>query len=376
MQDILELQFFENTVSDYLFAVGTLIIGLGVITVFKEIAIHRLKRWAMRTETTVDDAAVRAARRYVVPLLYLGLVYMSITSLDLQPLSRQIIDVICILLMTIMLVRFVGALVEYGVRLYAFSQRDESPNLQQSLGALVPAIKVILWSVGGIFLLDNFGLDITAIVASLGIGGVAIALASQGVLQDLFSYFSILFDRPFEIGDVIMVGDTLVGSVEQVGIKTTKIRSVNGEQVILSNSDLTSSRLRNFKRMERRRVLFKLAVTYETGLSALERIPNLIREIVEATENTTFDRAHFATFGEFSLNFEVVYYVTTSDYNAYMDAQQHINLELKRVFAEHHIEFASPLQMNYFNPSGEIALNGAHRPPAQQLTLDLDGEKG
>lgn len=376
MQDILEFQFLDNTVSDYLFAFGTLALGLLAITILKEIAILRLRQWATRTETTLDDAAVRASRRYIVPLLYLGLFYVSITSLDLQPLSRQIIDIVSILLMTIMLVRFVGALVEYGVRLYAFSQREQSPNLEYSLGALVPAIKVMLWSVGAIFLLDNFGLDITAIVASLGIGGVAIALASQGVLQDLFSYFSILFDRPFEIGDVIMVGDSLVGSVEQVGIKTTKIRSVNGEQVILSNSDLTSSRIRNFKRMERRRVLFKLAITYETGLSALEEIPTLVRSIIEATENTAFDRAHFASFGEFSLNFEVVYYVTTSDYNAYMDAQQHINLELKRVFAEHCIEFAYPPQMNYLNPLADASLNGTNRPSAHQLKLDLDGEKG
>ncbi|PSO81847.1 MAG: mechanosensitive ion channel protein MscS, partial [Cyanobacteria bacterium QS_4_48_99] len=174
------------------------------------------------------------------------------------------------------------------------------------------------------FLLGNLGFDISALVASLGIGGVAIALASQGVLQDLFSYFSILLDRPVQIGDFIIVGD-FVGTVEHIGIKTTRMRSLSGEQLIIANTDLTGSRIRNFNPMEERRIVFTISVTYDTGFKQLQEIPNFIQGIIEATKNTRFDRCHFSSYRDSSLNFETVYYMTTSDYTAYMDAQQHIN---------------------------------------------------
>ena len=168
------------------------------------------------------------------------------------------------------------------------------------------------------------GFDISALVASLGIGGVAIALASQGVLQDLFSYFSILLDRPVQIGDFIIVGD-FVGTVEHIGIKTTRMRSLSGEQLIIANTELTGSRIRNFNPMEERRIVFTIGVTYDTGFKHLQEIPNFIQGIIEATKNTRFDRCHFSSYRDSSLNFETVYYMTTSDYTAYMDAQQHIN---------------------------------------------------
>ncbi|MEM8810584.1 MAG: mechanosensitive ion channel family protein, partial [Cyanobacteria bacterium P01_G01_bin.38] len=189
-----------------------------------------------------------------------------------------------------------------------------------------------------------------AVVAGLGIGGVAVALASQGVLQDLFSYFAILFDRPFEIGDFIIVGD-FIGTVEHVGIKTTHMRSISGEQLVLANTDLTSTRIRNFRRMQRRRIVFSIGVTYETGYAKIERIPAMIQAIVEQMSGVTFDRAHFLSYGDFSLNFEIVYFVETDDYATYMDAQQQINLGLKTAFEKEQIEFAYPTQVLYLSQS-------------------------
>jgi small-conductance mechanosensitive channel len=377
MQDILTTEFLNNLVADYLFAGGVLILGIVAIAIVKQVILQRIKRWVVRDNVTLDGALLRIMNGYLFPLAYLGLAYLTITSLTLSLLVRQIVNVVSLILLTVLVVRFLGALVEYGIRFYVFSQRERSPNLESSISALAPAIKILFWSIGVIFLLDNFGLDITAIVASLGIGGVAIALASQGVLQDLFSYFSILFDRPFEIGDFIMVDENLLGSIEQIGIKSTKVRSLSGEQLVLANSDLTSTRIRNFKRMERRRVVFPFGVTYETGLAELAAIPELVREIIESTENTVFDRAHFAAFGDFSLDFEVVYYVTTSDYNAYMNAQQRINLELKRVFAERQIEFAYPTQVTYLTPAAKAASNGTMGAIAKALAVsapNLDGQ--
>ena len=223
---------------------------------------------------------------------------------------------------------------------------------------MIPAIRVLIWLIGIVFLLDNLGFDISAVVASLGIGGVAIALASQGVLQDLFSYFSILLDRPFELGDFIIVGDYL-GTVEYVGIKTTRLRSINGEEIIIANTDLTGSRIRNFKRMRSRRIVFQFGVLYETDTELLAKIPILIADIIDHPPNATCDRAHFAGYGEYSLNFEVVYFINTNDYNIYMDAQQQINLKIKSEFAKRNIEFAYPTQVNYFNnlPSSISAVN-------------------
>lgn len=183
-------------------------------------------------------------------------------------------------------------------------------------------------------------------IAGLGIGGVAVALAAQAILGDLFSYFAILFDRPFEVGDFIILGDFL-GTIEHIGIKTTRVRSLGGEQLVFSNTDLTSSRVRNYKRMGQRRVVFKLGVTYQTTLTQLETIPGMIEKIVKNVKNTTFDRAHFLSYGDFSLIFEVVYYVMSRDYNKYMDIQQEINFAVKKEFEAGNIEFAYPTQTVY-----------------------------
>ncbi len=172
------------------------------------------------------------------------------------------------------------------------------------------------------------------------------ALAAQAILQDLFSYFSIIFDRPFDVGDFIIV-DSFMGTVEYVGIKTTRIRSLSGEQVVFSNTDLTNSRVRNYKRMELRRVVFGFGVVYETPLDKLRKIPQIVEDVIKSIEQTRFDRAHFFKYGDFSLDFEVVYYVLSSDYNKYMDIQQEINLKIKEEFEREGIEFAYPTQLLY-----------------------------
>ena len=215
---------------------------------------------------------------------------------------------------------------------------------------LLPAIKIVIWGVGFVFLLDNLGVEISAVLAGVGIGGIAVALAAQAILGDLFSYFSILFDRPFEVGDFIIVGD-LLGSVEYIGIKTTRLRSLGGEQLVFSNTDLTNSRVKNYKRMEKRRVLFRLGVTYDTPKERVEEIPKLIANIIQETDNANFDRAHFGSYGDFSLIIEVVFYVTSGDYNLYMDVQQTINLRIMEEFQKRNIQFAFPTRTLHVHKS-------------------------
>jgi small-conductance mechanosensitive channel len=212
-----------------------------------------------------------------------------------------------------------------------------------SIGIIGVILNAVIWALVVLLTLDNLGIDITALVAGLGIGGIAVALAVQNVFGDLFASLSITLDRPFVVGDFLIVGDVL-GTVETIGVKSTRLRSLSGEQVVMANSDLLSSRVRNYGRMTERRVVFATGVTYETSIEALERIPRLIRDIIEGQADTRFDRSHFAAHGAASLDFETVYYVRSADYNQYMDIQQAINLRLHREFAKLGIEFAYPTQ--------------------------------
>ncbi|MEO7773771.1 MAG: mechanosensitive ion channel family protein [Steroidobacteraceae bacterium] len=215
-----------------------------------------------------------------------------------------------------------------------------------SLGVILFIARVAIWSLIALLVLDNLGVDVTALVAGLGIGGIAVALAAQSVLGDLFASLSITFDKPFIVGDFLIIEDYM-GSVEHIGIKTTRLRSLGGEQIILSNANLLSSRMRNYGRMYQRRIVLTHNVTYDTPLARLERIPGIIREIIEAQQETRFDRSHFARHGAASLDFETVYFVLSADYNRYMDIQQAINFALHRRFTELNIEFAYPTQRLY-----------------------------
>jgi small-conductance mechanosensitive channel len=212
-----------------------------------------------------------------------------------------------------------------------------------SLAVISFVMNVAIWAMVVLLTLDNLGVDITALVAGLGIGGVAVALAVQNVLGDLFASLSITLDRPFVVGDFLSVGEFL-GSVEYIGIKSTRLRSLEGEQIIIANGDLLGSRVRNYGRMSERRVVFNTSVVYETSAEQLEQIPKLIRGIVESQSDIRFDRSHFAKHAAASIDFETVYYVLTADYNRYMDIQQAINLKLHREFARLGIRFAVPTQ--------------------------------
>ena len=343
----LQQTFLHNRILDYLICLSVFLIGIIVIQIFKRFLLKRLREWAKRTATTIDDFLIRMIEKELLPLFYFGAFYVSIQGLTLNPALEKGINVLGLILLTIFGVRFLLAIIVYGLENY-WVKKEKDVAKKQGLKGILMTVKVIAWGLAIIILLDNFGIKVSALIAGLGIGGVAIALAAQSILGDLFSYFSIFFDRPFEIGDFIIVGD-LLGTVEHIGIKTTRVRSLGGEQLVFSNTDLTNSRVRNYKRMDRRRVVFRLGVTYETGLRELKEIPVVITNIIKGINDTVFDRAHFFSYGDFSLVFEVVYYVIGSDYNKYMDVQQEINLKIKEEFEKHGIEFAYPTQTLYLN---------------------------
>jgi small-conductance mechanosensitive channel len=214
----------------------------------------------------------------------------------------------------LLLIRLIAAALSNAIRSYLL-EHDESGGKLKQIRGIILILNALVWIVGLIFLFDNLGFNVTAVLTGLGVGGIAIALAAQTILGDLFNYFVIFFDRPFELEDFIIVDDKL-GTVEYIGLKTTRIRSLQGEQVVFSNTNLTNSRIHNYKRMAERRIVFNLQLVYETSYENLQSIPRIVQDIVEGQRDTRFDRAHFAAFAEYSLT---VYYILSADYNRYMD---------------------------------------------------------
>ena len=244
---------------------------------------------------------------------------------------------------------------EWPLSFGGISQRAaEDVGARTTIQAVGYAGRFVLWSLLFVTGLDHFGIQVTALVTGLGVGGIAVALAVQNILGDLFAALAIVLDKPFVVGDFIIV-DNVLGTVEHVGLKTTRLRSLSGEQIIMSNNDLLKSRIRNFKRMEQRRIVFSIDVTYDTSPEKVMRIPGMIREVIEAQERTRFDRSHFLTFAESSLRIETVYFVLSSAFNDYADTQHAINVELLRRFNADGIEFAFPTRTLYHMGQGEAS---------------------
>jgi len=351
IQEILKQAYLGNTVLNYLICAGLFLSLFIAIKLVRLFVLKGMKKLAARTKNTFDDFLMRLIQTIVVPLAYFGAFYMSLQSLVFPKFAKKGLDVLAMAVLTFCSVRLAIAFLTYGLDIY-LTKRGRETDLKRSMEGILRVAKVIIWGLAMVFFLDNLGFQISAVIAGLGIGGVAVALAAQAVLGDLFSYFAILFDRPFEIGDFIIIGDYL-GCVEHVGIKTTRIRSLGGEQLIFSNSDLTNSRVRNYKRMKKRRVVFKLGVIYQTPHEQLKEIPAINKKAVMDVKDTTFDRAHFFSYGDFSLVFEVVYYVMSPDYNKYMDTQQDINFIIHKEFEKRGIEFAYPTQTLHMAKASE-----------------------
>ncbi len=320
---------------------GWFFLSLGVFA-FSRWGIPRIKKWAENSKTNVDDLLVEGIGNHLPAFLFLGAFVVSFSPLTLAPTLSLAFRYITAFWFLWAAVRLVNGVLRFFI-FKLWLPRHGDPDLARRAQSLTPFLSVAIWVAGALLLLDNLGFKISAIITGLGIGGVAIALAAQAILGDLLSYVSILFDKPFEVGDFIVVGEAR-GTVEVIGIKTTRLRSWGGEQLVFSNTDLTGSRVQNFKRMQERRVMFRLGVTYNTRTDVLKKIPAQIKTIVEAVPHTRFDRAHFVGFGPSSLDFEIVYFVLSPDLNVSLDIQQTINLAIKNQFDSLGIEFAFPTQ--------------------------------
>lgn len=304
-----------------------------------------LDRLARRSELEVLGLVrelVRRTHRLTPPILSL---FFGSLALDLPDTATDVARTIAVLTLLIQVGLWGDAAIAYTT-MRRQEREAEDRDAVSTLIALRFVGRLVIWSVLVVVALDNMGVEVTALVAGLGIGGIAVALAAQSILGDLFASFAMHLDRPFVVGDFIVV-DGFLGTVEHIGVKTTRLKSLGGERLVFSNSDLLNSRIRNYKLMEERRIVFTLGILYETPADTLERIPGMLREIIESQDGVRFDRAHFQGYGDSSLDFEIVYFVLDPDFTVYMDVQQAINFALFRRFQDEGIGFAYPTRTLY-----------------------------
>lgn len=284
------------------------------------------------------------------PFLFAVAVLAGLSQMSLPPHLRRLLEYGWVVIGVLQAALWANRLLSVSLERAFVSHRASNPSSATHLLAVGLLLRIMLWSVAVLLVLDNLGFNITTLAASLGIGGVAVALAVQNILGDIFSSVSIALDKPFVIGDFIVVDD-FMGTVEYVGLKTTRIRSLGGEQIVFSNNELLKKRISNFKRMEERRVAFEFGIAHDTPVDSIEKVPGLVREaIVDAGFQTRFDRSHFKSFSERGLIFESVYYVLTPDFNVYMDLHQAINLRLMREFRRLGIRLAFPVHNVQLQP--------------------------
>jgi MscS family membrane protein len=310
--------------------------------------------FSQRTASRIDEILTQVVGATRIWLLFPLALYAGASALDLPGGLDQLIGVLVVVGLMLQAALWVNRFVLGWLDRQIEKRRGVDGEAVTALALLGFAAQVVIWALVLLLILNHLKFDITALIAGLGIGGIAVALALQNILGDLFASLSIVLDKPFVVGDFVVVGD-LRGTVERIGIKTTRIRSLDGELIIFSNTDLLKSRIRNFKVMRERRAMFSIGVTYQTPLEKLEQIPAILREAVEHQEHTRFDRAHFKAYGDFALVYEVVYYVLKPEFGVFMDVQQGINLELYRRFAGDGIEFAYPTQTVYVHGAAVAA---------------------
>jgi small-conductance mechanosensitive channel len=352
--ELLNEHILGNRLQAWLIGIAVFVITVFVLRVLQRILTARLGKLAARTATPWDDIFVGVlAETRLMFLVIVGLV-SGASLLALPARIESALDKLLVLALLLQAGMWSSIVIKAALTRYQQLALEKNPPAVTTINVIGLISKILLWTIILLLVLDNLGINVTALVAGLGIGGVAVALALQKILGDLFASLSIMLDKPFVVGDFLVI-DAYMGSIEHIGLKSTRIRSLSGEQLVISNSDLLNSRLRNYGRMFERRVVFSLGVVYETPREKLKLIPKIIRECIEAQANIRFDRSHFMKYGDYALLFETVYYVLSPDYNIYMDIQQTIYFAIHERFEREGIEFAYPTQKLFLSQTAELA---------------------
>jgi len=351
MKNWLNFTFYENTVGEMLRMVLVIIIGIIVFVLLKRLALYFIVKYRKADSAREPQFWENLLNKNAFPFLVVVLVYVCLNLLNLPGwiitgLNLLLIAFVATLAASVLSKFLVGVFHKYS------GDADKDKPKENAVHWLTVFLKIIIWTTALILFLDNIGVKITSLITVLGVGGVALAFAAQSILADIFCFFTIFLDKPFEIGDFIVVGPQL-GTVEHIGVKTTRIRSLNGELIVMSNSDITQSRIQNYKTMTERRVLFHLSVAIETDHAKLALLPKLLEEIISGTKVARFGRAHFVAIREYYLDYEVVYFIDGADYDMYLDLQHQINLNIVEAFNKQDIHFAYPTRTVNLNPSIE-----------------------
>ncbi|MDH3433660.1 MAG: mechanosensitive ion channel family protein [Gammaproteobacteria bacterium] len=353
--DWLEYELFGNPLREWTISAVVLIGTLALLFIVRRLLRGRLQKLAVESDRVFFKVARHVIGQSKGWFLLLIAMNASLRSIDASESFDLVFGRLLVVGMLIQMGLWAVAGFGRFMLLRREQQLEEDASAVAAMDVVSFLIRVSVWVIVFLLALDNVGVNITALVAGLGVGGIAVALAAQNIISDLFASLSIVLDKPFVLGDFLVIDD-LYGNVEKVGLKTTRVRSLSGEQLVFSNNDLLSSRIRNYGQMVERRIVFTIGVIYQTPHEKLERIPGIIEDIIVRQSSARFDRAHFQRYGDFSLNFEIVYYVESSDYKLYMDIQQAVNLEIFRRFAETGIEFAYPTQTLFVNSDRKGAL--------------------
>ncbi len=346
LEQLKTVSWAGNTGYDYFLAIAIFVALIIVLKIFQMIILARLNQLAKRTKTDFDDTLIEVFKKIKPPFYFFISVYFAIKVLTLHDLITKAFFILFFVALIYEIVRALERLLDYLITKQLYKNQGDEASKEHTASmvrTLQLIVRVVLWLIGITLLLANFGVDVTSLIAGLGIGGIAIALALQNVLGDMFSSFSIYMDKPFQVGDFIVVGKDK-GTVEKIGLKTTRLKSIEGNQLIISNQELTSARVHNYKRMKDRRISFSIGVTYDTPAKDLQVIPKMIKEIIDKVKLATYDRCYFVEYGDFSINFDIVYFVDSADYVDYLKTRQTINLAIYRKFAKEDIEFAYPTQ--------------------------------
>ena len=349
---LLDQAFYGNSLRAWMWAAIVAVSLIAILRVTRDLVANRLAKVALRTKTTADDHIAAMLKRTRLFFILVISVYAGSLLLDFPPKPTALIKGLTVVTVGLQVGLWLTSLIGVVVARYVGREIGQGSDAIAASTALNFVGRLLLWAGVLLWALDNVGLKVGPLIAGLGVTGIAVALAAQNLLGDLFASFSILFDKPFVIGDFISV-DADSGTVERIGLKTTRIKSLSGEQLVISNADLLKSRIHNFKLLQERRVVFTIGVVYQTPYDKVVAIPAMIREIIEAQAQVRFDRVHFSQYADSSLNFEAVYWVNNPDYNLYMDIQQAINLAIFKKFEEEGIDFAYPTQTVYVSSHSE-----------------------
>lgn len=343
LEQIVNYQIYTNTVGEYLLTLLMIVLVVTALHLIKIYGVKHLKRIAKRTKTDLDDRLAKLLKKISFSSYLIVATYISLgTYLDVSANVYKVLEILLIIVLTHEFLTLLTAFIDLLVDKYTTRSKRDFQNKTLKQGIKLMAA-IVVWIIAIILILSNLGLEISALVASLGIGGIAVALAAQGILGDLLSSFLIYFDRPFEVGDFIIVGQDM-GTVKKIGFRSSRIQALNGEEIVISNQDLSKARLQNFRKMKKRRVVIRIGVTYGTSSKKLKKAKQILTKAIQKQEGIELERVHFAEFGEWALFFEAVFYMLNSDYTPYMDTREKINLEIIDQFEKNGIQFAIPAQ--------------------------------